>query len=473
MKSLSLFCGLILIVGILAYHQPEATRTTVDATPVLEAPLPRPATPIQEKRDRLIDSESVDLPAPVEDLPTALVGIAHAFASQDKNALEEWLEQRLANPDLIDELLQLLASRQLEDNPAAKRGALHAICAALQLYHHEDAAVHFPGLDPDLVLLHTLRMLPELPVEERSLLIEMLADLQVGGEHLINLSYLEEILSLRSAYPQDASLYSRLLANLAESLEGAEARKEFHSLFLNEQHDPTLLKMGLSGLLREDPKPFLAWAEKTYQQLSVTSELRGAISQAIASSAPVELAAQSLARIANSYQYSEFDTLGSRQGGVDAAYEEYLRLARSPAHALARRMLVTAMGAKAEPELFLDIARFDAAEQVRAQAYLCLTYHHPVELEVLDGVIQATEQSFDPQRGLGVQKAVWICSNIVRRSKAAVREQAVHFLKGVIEDASLSQRLRWEAAENLKKLVSVERLHGLEIAGVAVVGEEE
>jgi hypothetical protein len=393
-----------------------------------------------------------------------LRAIAEEQAAGDFVSLKRDLEDVLIDVSTPLQVLELMKADVLAQDVVASKGGLLVLSVAIKRYNAGDKIL---GVDGRAFLLTVLDALPEIKPPEQGLLIAEIVRARVNDRYVLDLSYLSKILELRARHPDQAQVFSALLTHIAEELSGGPEYEQFYSLFVNDTHDPVLVRISLSALLRAKGNTFLPLAEEMYARAKGDPALRSAITQAIATSAPVADAAKSLSRLADYSQAAEFDILGSRAGALEALGAQYTDLVAGHSSPLSRAMLVSGMHAEKE-SVMLGIATTDPDAQVRGQALLTLTLTRPASGDIVDTLIQAHDSRGDPRIGISTSTAVAAAGNILLHTDGAQRDRAQKFLTQVAYDASISDGERLAAVAKLKPLVPKGTFGDLTIGGKPV-----
>jgi len=380
-----------------------------------------------------------------EDLVSLLRRVAIAYAEQDSPALTELLTGLLGTPARCEEALLLLEKGGLHEDELACAGAVFTLGAAVQCY---GSATRSISVDAHAFTVHVLEGLADVQPPEQQDLAEQLIQARDGERYVLDLSYLGKILELRGLHPEQAEVYSGLLVHLAENLSDERGLEEFRALFLTAGQDPTAVKLSLSALLRTDATSWLPMAENLFADARGNGPLRSAIAYAIASAAPVQLAADSLTRLANTGMYTEFALLGMREGGSEALAAHYNELVAAGGNAVARKLLVSGLRNETEPVL-VGIAATDPDPGVRTQALLTSSLGRASGPELLDRLESLHARRSDPAQGIGTTQAVLVAGNVLINSAGAKRERAKEFLLHIAGDASESDNDRLSAARTL------------------------
>jgi len=475
--GLALVAALGLIVLWLALAPPRAgeARVAPDSADAGRSASPSAAlgAPLaaNEERDPLRARDAADPPAEPpaagprgDELVRALAELGRLYAARDVPALQARLEQLLADPETAFEVLALLSAGAWRDDGAVLHGVFVLLESALVCYN---APGPFEAVDGRALVVAVLRALPLIDEPAFSGLIERLAAAAVGDRPVLDLSYLREILDLRAAWPERAASFSALFENLARGLAAGEGYEEFYSLLVTELSDPVAVRVALAALLRLEDGRFLPLAEELFRGAE-SAELRAAIAQAVASTAPVDRAAEVLARLTDGLQHAQLLTLGTRAGGLEALEREYDELAAGgDQDPLARRMLVTGMLGGDEGRL-LAIATSDPNASVRAQALLTASLSKDASPAVFETLRAAYELRDDPALGVQPELAVMAAQNVLGYDTGGAREQAKGFLLWIAADETIAAAVRWKAVNTLRDWVAPEAFAGLAIDGEPV-----
>ncbi|MBK7643716.1 MAG: hypothetical protein IPJ19_11830 [Planctomycetes bacterium] len=399
-----------------------------------------------------------------EDLVAILRRIALSYSAQDSVALGAALEALLREPARCEEALALLAGGALQEDEVARAGCVLGLGAAVSCYSSAGCTV---AVDGHAFTVHVLEALAAVAAPEQQDLAQQLIEARAGERFVLDLSFLGKILELRGLHPEQAELYSSLLVHMAENLADGRGLEEFRALFLTEGQDPTAVKLSLSALLRTDAASWLPLAENLFADSRGNAALRSAIAYAIATSAPVDLAALSLARLANSSMYNEFTLLGMREGGAEALAERYSDLVSAGGNPLARKMIVSGLQGEGEPVL-LGIARTDPDVSVRSQALLTSSLGRASGTELLNELESMHGLRTDSAQGIPTRNAVLVAGNVLINSGNGERERAKTFLMRIAEDSSESDADRLAAVHTLLPWVPAGSFDGWVIGGQSV-----
>jgi len=402
----------------------------------------QPAAP---REDLAPPATAAPTAAAEEDLVSLLRRVALAYAAQDSAELTALLTGLLATPARCEEALALLEKGGLHEDELACAGAVFTLGAAITCYGSAKSAL---AVDAHAFTVRVLEALADVQPPEQQDLAEQLIQARDGERYLLDLSYLGKILELRGLHPEQAEVYSGLLVHLSENLSDERGLEEFRALFLTAGQDPTAVKLSLSALLRADATSWLAMAETLFADARGNGPLRSAIAYAIASAAPVELAAASLTRLANTGMYTEFALLGMRAGGSDALAAHYNELVAAGGSSIARKLLVSGLRNETEPVL-VGIAATDPDPGVRTQALLTSSLGRPSGPELLDRLESLHARRSDPAQGIATAQAVLVAGNVLINSAGAERERVKEFLLRIAGDASESDNDRLSAARTL------------------------
>jgi hypothetical protein len=393
----------------------------------------------------------------LRDLPASL-------GTGNPDLLAEQLEALLADPNRVYEVIALLESGVLDEDPAATRGAMMLLSAALQ-YAHQPGAEDAEGGRRLVTTL--LESLPRLSPALREQLIGQLSAVAVAGRPVLDLTYLRDIIDLRAGYPDLSDEFSRLFSHLADGLAEDEDRTQFYALLANEGADPVAVRVALAALLEDDEGRFLALAEQLYADAE-SDELRKAVLGALVTAAPVDRAAEVFGQLAQGAEHAEALILGSRPGGWEALEGEYEHLLNSGSQdTTARQMLVAGMTGASEQRL-LDIALRDPDPSVRGQALLTATLTPDRGPAVVELLRDAYARSDDPSVSIPPNVTVFAAENLVRGNVGGARADAVDLLLSMATDEGLDDAVRWQAVSAVRDWAPPGGLDGLVIGGQAV-----
>jgi hypothetical protein len=385
--------------------------------------------------------------------------------------LEAALVPLLADPRTAQRVLMMLRTGELVVDPerlsVEELGAVAAMFYAFEIYNAPGADLSWmvAGVDGRAFGCELLAALPDIPELARGLLAERLAQASVEGRFVLDGTWVHAILALRREHPDLRELFSSLLENVGAGLTEAE-QQAFYALFLDESDDPTLIKVALSQLLSgERPETFLAWAGELWEQPGASAELREGIAQAVAASAPAELAASFLGGRADSSMYAAFNALGARADGAEALAREYDHLVGSDLAPVARRMLISGMSSASESEL-LGIARTDPDAEARGQALLTLTaFPRTLTPDSIVALRTAFEERADPRLGVPVVWTTSAAGNLLQSGvDTGLRTQALDLLRAVAEDPALAADQRRQALAKIGAWLGPEERAAIEAA---------
>lgn len=413
-----------------------------------------------------VHAAPVELAAlPEEEILALLRDIALHASRSESAELQKKLEALLSRPANMDRVVDWMSTPDQGESPAtdelALRGALLALEASLSLYNESGGPFAAAG---EPLTRRVLRALPTMSDAVRAAAIEALLRARSSTGPVVDARYLSELLELRRTSPAIASELSALFGPIASSLGTEEARAEFRRLLLGETNDPTAIKVALSALLAEAPAAFLTFAEELAKREDATPELRAAIVQAIATSAPVGDAVPLLARLASDADYLAFMTLATRPGAADALAREYDALLVSEANARGRKLVVSGMEAE-RPEVLLGIARTDPDPGVRAQALMTLTLGREVGAEVIDELVALRDAKVRDTPGISTQRSILVAHNVLLKSSGAARERARDYLVSIVRDGRASESDRLAAFAKLKGWVAPGTFTGIVLGG--------
>ena len=436
---------------------PDPTRSSPSASLALEPQAGSARVPSAPASVAEVGAAAADL-----DLRARLRRVAIAYDRADLSALESDLEAILVDPLVALLVLETLRSGELEPDALVLRGSVIALVAGVTLYHQP--GWNGPPACREL-LPRVLDALPEIPFPWIEDLVDGLVEARAGDRPVLGFAFLHEILALRAAHPDLVPVLSRLLEHVADELKATGSDEELYSLLVGETRDPTAVGISLSALLSVRPDDFLPLAEEMHAQAAEDPELAGAITRAIAASAPVDRAAAALVRLTDGTQLFEFMTLGTRDGALESIASEYNALVAQGEHPDARTMLVAGMGGETE-EALLGIATTDRDARVRAQAFLTGSLGRPVGADFVRALRKARTGAADAR--IDPHSSVSIAENVLRASPGEARAEARELLLEIAADESIAERVRWKAVAAVKPWADAERLRGLSIGGRAV-----
>lgn len=399
-------------------------------------------------------------PLTPDELELLLRAVAAAYATNDRPALENALERVLGTR--AGGLRVVAWLREARAETQALAGALVALEAALALDASTDPA-HADTGDASALVQALLDALPELELDVRTRVIAVLRSAHGPHGAVFGVACLRALLALQHAHPELAGQLGPLFERAGEGLAGDDARADFRRLFLTGSDDPALVKLALGSLLAAEPATFLPLAEELYVRAKSQPELRAAIAQAIAASAPVADAAAILARCAGDNPYAQIQTLASRTGAPDAIAREYDALLASGANTRGRQMLVSGMRGETEGVL-LGIARLDPEPGVRVQALLTLTIRGPASEDVVRE-LTSLHASGELAGGIATKSAVLVAENVLLRSIGGARDAAREFLGSIVRDSAAAPADRFDAYKRLRAWVPAGTFRGVVVDG--------
>lgn len=406
------------------------------------------------------DTAAPEPPLTDDELASLLRAAAAAYAVNDRAALENALERVLGTRAGGLRVVQWL--RETRADAQAVAGALLALEAALALGASTDSA-HAETADASALVHALLDALPELEFDVRARVIAVLRSAHGPHGAVFGVAYLRALLALQHAHPELAGQLGPLFERAGEGLAGDDARADFRRLFLTGSDDPALVKLALGSLLAAEPATFLPLAEELYARANGQRELRAAITQAIAASAPVADAATILARCAGDAPYAQFQTLASRPDAPDAIAREYDALLASRANTRGRQLLVSGMRGETEGVL-LGIARLDPEPGVRVQALLTLTIRGPASEDVVRE-LASLHASGELAGGIATKSAVLVAENVLLRSSGGARDAAREFLSTLVRDTAAAPADRFDAYKRLRAWVPAGTFRGVVVDG--------
>lgn len=389
-------------------------------------------------------------------LAELLARIQQAYSQENVRELEQLLSTLLANPEQGKALVAWLSRADASAPTDAVLGAVVALQAGIALYERDGA--RFGKAGEEMVLL-ALDALPILADELQAQVVRVLQRVRNANGHVLDGRFLSRLLELRSENAEQSERFTPLLAVLAEGSLAPEQRERFQQLFLDGEEDPLLVKCALSSLLAEDAGRYLHVAKELHGRDASNRELRSAIAQAIAVSAPVAEAARSLAEIADGSEYGAFATLATRPGVSEHVAREYDALLKDGANPRARKLLVSAMAGETD-DVLVGIARIDPDPVVSLQAALTITVRGPIDAKRFEEVRTLFDEDIRSPSG-----SVMVAENVMLHSEGAVRDGARAWLVQLVRDASLSDQDRSEAYRRVRRWVEPGTFAGVQIGG--------
>lgn len=453
----AILCGIDLGRGPVLAPRVDGTPTSAELATALED------VALGGVRAAVARPPAVEAEAPPledDDLVALLRRTSRAYFDQDGAALESCLETLLALPSTPRRVLICVREGRFVLGSAEDQGCVFALGFAAGSERRRETRE--PGGRPlTLELCETLAMIPS---ERGEPIAEFTSSLDVEGRPAVGARWLTTILDLRERFPEHGSnLDPLLLSILASDAEIEDAGAEMADLaaHLSRSADPLVVRVALAVLLRHDPSGFAPIAEELFAASPRGSAVSFAIAEALARHAPVEVAAASLARLANRAQYGLFARLGARAGGLEAAAREYSALVATGANPLGRRLLVAAMSSES-PRTLLGIAETDPDPLVRHQALLTATLQPTDGPEVMRVVRARHALRADSDDGLSTRAALSVAENVALHGSTTARAEAVRWLVEVAADASLGPEERRLAWTKLTARARPEELAGLE-----------
>ena len=388
-------------------------------------------------------------------------GADSALHHELEGALEEAIGAVMAEDENLSVILGMLAGRpdgSLGLTEDVKYGASRALYWWVVVEAGRDAERE--------TVVAILSALPEIHADVVDFLIDNLVEARVDGRLILDGSYLQVILQLRSAYPEAAERYSRLFEVVGETMT-AEERTQFFSLFLEDKQDPALVGLVIKGLLEgSDPTLGLLLAAQVADDLELPMKVRVAAARAVSTNADVYSATDFLTERAD-WLRNDFSTwfgLGIRGEAHVAAAQRYQELASSGANPKARMMLVVAMRGASSDEL-LSIARAETDSGVIGQALTSASNKDDCDAsEVLDFL--DARRGLDPLAGgVAAVSVIGTSANLAHRAKTNgqldVLERAIANLKAAAVDPSVHPTNRKQAIKDLKNYLPAPEIQEL------------
>jgi hypothetical protein len=413
----------------------------VDAGPTLDRVLARGG---RAPAGALPEAQAGELVLATDDLLERLRRTGRAWNEHDAAALESNLESLLHAPATPRRVLALVREGRLGAQSLEEQGAVLVIAfgAASETRRAE---LVLDGRPFTRDVLETLALLEAEPAEP---IATFTASLVVEGKPAVGARWLGCIARLRDEVPEHAANFDPLLHAIFASGQAVPPDAESAALLaaiLMRATDPLTVEAALAVLLATDAAGFLPLAEELHARSRSSPAIAAAILDAIARHAPVELAAQSLVRLASGSPYGAFRRLCERPGARTALEREYSALVAANANPNGRKMLVSALAAEPATVL-LGIAETDPDASVRHQALLTLTLAPTDAPEVMATLRARHAARRDPRSGLSTRSGLSIAENLTLHGSPRVRADAVAWLKQVVTDPTESledRRLAW------------------------------
>ena len=394
-----------------------------------------------------------------EALARLLEELQAAYAADEYRELERLLSRLLESPAQLRAVVARLVEAGATLGGEAVRGALLALEAGIALYERDSARFGAAGSETIALLLDAL---PAFSEELQAPIVRLLQRVRGANGRALDERFLAQLLDLRANHPDQKDVFVPLLGTLAESELGPEHGDAFRRLFLDGEDDPLLVKCALSALLSEDPGTYLPVARELHARNPEDFELRGAIAQSIASSAPVAEAADALSTLTDGADYAAFMTLASRPGAAEVIASTYAALLADGANPNARKMLVSAMSQESD-EVLLGIARMDPEPTVGLQAALGLTLRGPIDAQRFADVRGLFEEGRQHPSG-----AAMVAENVMVNSSGAARDAARNWLVELVRNPNLSDAVRTSAFTRVRRWVPAGTFAGIHIGGQAL-----
>ncbi len=346
--------------------------------------------------------------------------------------------------------------RQL--NAREEYGAVRAICWVLVVSAGR-------GVERPL-MLSVLSALPMVLPEMREQLIANITNARVDGRLILDASYLEDLLFLRSQYPDDALVFSALFVVMGDDLTD-EQRHNLFSQFYIVTDDPLLVGLTLKNLLLgHDPHFGLFLAEQRFNDPSLAPNIKAAIANAVVNHADVFSATSFLVEQSDSLRNTPalWMGLGIRPGATEALEAEYFALAEENSSPGARRSLVMGMSGATVQDL-LNIARTDPEGQVIGQALISASAHLKGGASNNSSEILSLLRNNQDSGGIHPVQTVGAAANIAIHAKSTGDRQtldsAVALMTSLLRDQVVSEANRNWAIGELKRFLSAEELKQL------------
>jgi hypothetical protein len=403
----------------------------------------------------------------------ALVGLPVGERYEEaRRALEEALRPILFEPRNVTTILELLQAGTLSPGvdaatmrglSLAEFGAVRALYWAVLAYTSPRSEVLAQvAVDGGAVLVSILSALPSIEPRVTDYLLRQLINARTDGVLVIDKAYLDDILFLRSKFPDHQELFSALLENIGESMT-PEEREAIFTVLLDDSADPKMIGVTLTNLLRSESwTTAMSMAEALFDATSAPAEelsrRREAVALAVARSTPDPDAAVDFLteRVdATRNMLVAYWTLAEREGGPQAMEARYHELAAADADPKSRYLMVLGMQSAA-PERLLAIAAHDSDPLVRGQA-LVGALASP-ETPINDRALATLEQHVGSSGFIAPSTAVQAAAALAQRAKqqgsGSIAQSAVDVLRRFARDESWRPGERRSALESLKRFVS-------------------
>jgi hypothetical protein len=277
------------------------------------------------------------------------------------------------------------------------------------------------------------------------------SSLRVGSQLAVGARWITAIVSLRARAPEHAENFDPFLRAILDGSTPIDLPADdlaALSLVVSTSNDPLVVEAALAALIASDPVIFIPIAEDLFAHSAANPALRAAAVGAIAARAPLDAAAESLARLADSSLYGPFARFGARDGALEAAQEKYSALIAANADPEARKMLVSAMGAE-KTDVLVGIAQTDPDANVRHQALLTASLQ-PLES---DSVMRTVRDQLAARRshgdGISTHAGLMVAENVLINGAGSARAEAVALLRQVVIDPTESMSDRKDAWSKL------------------------
>jgi hypothetical protein len=315
-------------------------------------------------------------------------------------------------------------------------------------------------------VLEVLAALPEIHADARDLLVFAVTNAAANGKLILDTSFLQEILFLRSVFPEALELYSALFGVIGDSL-SAEKKGSFFAVFGEETDDPTLARLTIKNLLLSDNPEFgLFLAEQRLDDPSISQDVKNAIAAAVAKNADIYSASSFLSGRAESFKNSPtlWMSLGFRDDAEIALGVEYQGLLASGAAPDTRRLLVSAMSGASYDDL-QRLAGNDDDGVVVGQALMTATANRDRWSSVqVTETLQLLEDTWAaPSNGLGsfglsAAQRLAVVHNLAAKAKKAgdsgSLDRLLGILKGVATDPGEKGSTRASATRTLERYLT-------------------
>jgi hypothetical protein len=470
MRMLSLVVALVLTVvtawccitlrigssGVPLVRGPDATADAIrglDALQTEDAGAARAAV-----REAPIETVQVEMDD--ADLLELLRAAGSAWKAGDIQSSASPLEALLSSPRTPRRVLAMLEEARLGAGSLEEQGAILAIGFGLAHANRTGAL----SLDGRPLARDVLEALTRIEREPGVGVAQFASSLRIGNELAVDARWVATIVSLRSRVPAHAENFEpflRAILDRTSPIDMPEDDMAALAQVVASSNDALAVEVALSALVARDPATFIPIAEDLYAHSAANAALRAAAVAAIAARAPVDAAAESLARMADSDLYGQFMRLGEREGGIEAAQDKYSALIAANTSPQARKMLVSAMGTE-QTEVLVGIAQTDPAAAVRHQALLTASLQ-PLESDTVMRTLRDQLAAHDGAgNGISTHDGLMVAQNVLLNGAGSARSDAVALLRQVVIDPRASMADRKDAWNQLRENGSPSDIAGID-----------